>query len=74
MRVGTLVGLILIVAGIAALVVQQVSVTRARQVLRAGPLEVTAERRETFTSATVLAGVSIAAGLALVIAVRRAAK
>ena len=74
MRVGTLVGLILIVAGIVALVVQQVSVTRERQVLRAGPLEVSAERRETFTIPTVLAGVSIAAGIALVIAVRRAAK
>lgn len=72
MRVGTLVGLILIVVGMVFLVFDQVSVSREREVARVGPLEVTTKDRDTFTVPTVLSGLAIAAGLALVIAVRRA--
>ena len=72
MRVGTLVGLILIVAGVVFLVFDQVGISREREVARVGPLEVTTTERETFTVPTVLSGVAIAAGLALIIAVRRA--
>ena len=72
MRVGTLVGLILLVAGLVFLIFDQVSVSREREVARVGPLEVTTKERETFTVPTVLSGVAIAAGLALIIAVRRA--
>lgn len=72
MRVGTLVGLVLIVAGLVFLVFDQVSISREREVARIGPVELTTKDRETFTVPTVLSGVAIAAGLALVIAVRRA--
>ena len=72
MRVGTLVGLILIVAGVVFLVFDQVGISREREVARVGPLEVTTTERESLTVPTVLSGVAIAAGLALIIAVRRA--
>jgi hypothetical protein len=72
MRVGTLVGLLLIVGGLVLLVFDQVSVSREREVARVGPLEVTTKERETFTVPTLLSGVMVAAGIALVIAVRRA--
>ena len=72
MRVGTLVGLVLIVAGLVFLVFDQVSISREREVARIGPVELTTKDRETFTVPTVLSGVAIAAGLALVSAVRRA--
>jgi hypothetical protein len=72
MRVGTLVGLLLIVGGLVLLVFDQVSVSREREVARVGPLEVTTKERETFTVPTVASGLMVAAGIALVIAVRRA--
>jgi hypothetical protein len=72
MRVGTLVGLILIVAGVLGLVLGQVGFTRKREVAEVGPLTVSRSERQTFTVPVVLSGLSIAAGLALVIAVRRA--
>ncbi len=72
MRVGTLVGLLLIVGGLVLLVFDQVSVSREREVARVGPLEVTTKERETFTVPTLVSGVMVAAGIALVIAVRRA--
>ena len=72
MRVGTLVGLVLIVLGLVFLVLDQVSISREREVARVGPIEVTAKERETFTVPTVVSGLVIAAGLALVVAVRRA--
>jgi hypothetical protein len=72
MRVGTLVGLLLIVGGLVLLVFDQVSISREREVARVGPLEVTTKERETFTVPTLVSGVMVAAGIALVIAVRRA--
>lgn len=72
MRVGTLVGLILVVAGLVFLALDQIGISREREVARVGPLEVTSTERETFTVPTVLSGVAIAAGVALIIAVRRA--
>ena len=72
MRVGTLVGLILIVAGVLGLVFGQISYTERREVAEVGPLKVSARERQTVTIPVVLSGLSIAAGLALVIAVRRA--
>ena len=72
MRVGTLVGLILVVAGLVFLVFDQIGISRERELARVGPLGVTTRERETFTVPTVLSGVAIAAGIALIIAVRRA--
>ena len=72
MRVGTLVGLILVIAGLVFLVFDQIGISRERELARVGPLEVTTRERETFTVPTVLSGVAIAAGIALIIAVRRA--
>ena len=72
MRVGTLVGLVLIVLGLVFLVLDQVSISREHEVARVGPIEVTTKERETFTVPTVVSGLVIAAGLALVVAVRRA--
>jgi hypothetical protein len=72
MRVGTLVGIILIVAGAIGLIFQRVSYTTDRAVMRAGPVQMRAEERHYVTIPTVLSGLAIVAGLVLVVAVRRA--
>ena len=72
MRVGTLVGLILIIGGVIGLIVGRVSYTRSRAVMDAGPIKITASERRVVEIPDVLSGLAIVAGAALVIAVRRA--
>ena len=72
MKVGTLVGIILIVAGALGFILGRVSYTTDRAVIDAGPVKVSAEERKTVTIPNVLSAVAILAGVALVIAVRRA--
>ena len=72
MKVGTLVGIILIVAGALGFILGRVSYTTDRAVIDAGPVKVSAEERKTITIPNVLSAVAILAGVALVIAVRRA--
>ena len=60
-------GIILIVAGLAALVYGGISWTERNKVIDVGPVEVTTEDRERVPISPVIGGVVLAAGVALVL-------
>lgn len=60
MRLPTIIGLVLVVLGIAALVAPAISYTTEEQVLQVGPIEATAETQKTI-------GVPTYAGVALLV-------
>jgi UDP-N-acetylmuramyl pentapeptide phosphotransferase/UDP-N-acetylglucosamine-1-phosphate transferase len=72
MKVGTLVGLILIVAGLVGVAFGGFNYTRRREVVRAGPIEITAKEEQHVPISPIVGGVAILAGLALIVAVKRA--
>lgn len=72
MKVGTLVGLILIVVGAVGLFWGGITYTRRRDVARLGPVQVTTEERRSIPVSPILGGIAVVAGLALIIAVKRA--
>jgi hypothetical protein len=61
-------GLILIVIGVIALAYGGISYTRREKVLDIGPIEATAERRETVPLPPVLGIVALAGGIVLMVA------
>jgi uncharacterized membrane protein YidH (DUF202 family) len=63
-----LVGIVLIVIGVIALAYGGISYTRREKVLDIGPIEATAERRETIPLPPVLGGLALAGGVVLLIA------
>ena len=63
-----IVGLLLIVIGVVALAVGGISYTRKEKVVDIGPIEATAERRETIPLPPVLGGLALVGGVALMIA------
>ncbi len=67
MKTTTVAGVILIVIGIIALIYGGISYTTEEKVLDLGPLEATAERRETIPLPPVLGGLSLAGGIILLI-------
>jgi uncharacterized membrane protein YidH (DUF202 family) len=73
MRNLTSIGLVLIVIGIVALVVQNVRFTETRKVVDLGPLQVRAEEQHNIPIPTVAGIAAIVAGLGLVIVSRRQA-
>jgi hypothetical protein len=72
MKVGTLVGLILVVLGLVGVGYGGISYTRRREVAHVGPLQVTAREERTIPISPIVGGVAILAGVALIVAVRRA--
>lgn len=72
MKVGTVVGLLLIVVGLIGVVYGGITYTRSRQVARVGPLEVTTKEQREIPISPILGGVAIVAGVALIVAVKRA--
>ncbi|HKO16977.1 MAG TPA: hypothetical protein VJU87_12110 [Gemmatimonadaceae bacterium] len=72
MKVGTLVGVILIIIGAAGLFWGGITYTRRRDVARIGPVQVTATQRESIPISPILGGIAVLAGVALIIAVKRA--
>jgi len=72
MKVGTLVGLILVVLGAVGIAYGGITYTRRREVAHVGPLQVTAREEHTIPISPILGGVAIIAGAALIISVRRA--
>lgn len=72
MKVGTLVGLILIVAGAVGLFWGGFTYTRRRDVARLGPVQVTTEERRSIPVSPILGGIAVVAGVALIVAVKRA--
>ncbi|GAC1649426.1 MAG: hypothetical protein NVS4B3_06470 [Gemmatimonadaceae bacterium] len=72
MRLGTLIGIILIVLGILGFAYQGITYTQHKDVVRIGPIEATAEQRQTVPISPLVSGLAVVAGVALVVAVRRA--
>jgi uncharacterized membrane protein YidH (DUF202 family) len=66
MRLGTLVGLVLIVLGVVGLAVGGFSFTRKEKVLDLGPIEATADKKESVAIPPVIGALAIAAGVVLV--------
>jgi hypothetical protein len=65
-----IIGVVLIVLGIAGLVVENVSFTEQKTVLDAGPLKITKNEEKTVPIPTVAGAVAIVVGLGLVFAAR----
>jgi hypothetical protein len=68
-----MVGIVLIVLGAVALVLQGISYTTDETVLDVGPVQVTAEKEKTIPLPPVLGGVALVGGIVLVAAGRRKA-
>jgi uncharacterized membrane protein HdeD (DUF308 family) len=68
MKTITLVGIALIVLGLAALAYQGITYTSRETVLDLGPIHATAERENTFPLPPVLGIVAVAGGVALMVA------
>jgi len=62
-----MIGAVLIVGGIAALVVPNISFTEEKKVLDLGPIEVTADEKHTISIPTVAGVIAIIAGLGVVV-------
>ena len=71
MRAGAILGIVLIVAGVLALVYQGITYDRDKTVLEVGPISATAETRETIPIPPVLGGLAIAGGVVLLVMSRR---
>jgi hypothetical protein len=67
MKLATVVGIFLIVVGIAVFVLRGISFTEREEVLDLGPLEVTKEETRTFPLPQALGGIALAGGIVLVI-------
>ena len=65
MRPTAIIGILLIVGGLAALLMGGFSFTREDKVLDVGPLEATVQRRERVPIPPVIGGLALAAGVAL---------
>ena len=63
-----IVGLVLIVIGVVALAVGGISYTKKEKVVDIGPIEATAETRETIPLPPLLGGLALVGGVALLIA------
>jgi len=72
MKVGTLVGLLLVVVGLVGVVYGGITYTRNKHLARVGPIEVTTQEQRQIPISPILGGVAIVAGVALIIGVRRA--
>ena len=72
MKVGTLVGLVLVVLGLIGVAYGGITYSQKREVARVGPVQVTTREQRTIPISPIVGGVAILAGAALIIAVRRA--
>ena len=68
MKTTSIVGMILIVAGILALVYQGITYTSRKKVIDIGPLQATAKTDKTIPLPPIVGGVVLIAGVALLIA------
>lgn len=67
----TVIGAVLIVIGLIGLILGGVSYTRREKVIDIGPLEATAERRETIPVSPIVGAISLVGGILLVAAGRK---
>ena len=71
MRLGTLVGIILIVLGVVGPAAGGFSFTRKEKIVDLGPIEATADKKESVAIPPVLGTIALVAGVALVAATSR---
>ena len=71
MRNLMLIGVVLVVLGIAGLVVQNVPFTETKKVLDVGPLQVRSEEQHNVPIPTIAGVLAVIAGLGMVLAARR---
>jgi uncharacterized membrane protein YidH (DUF202 family) len=71
MKPGTIIGIILIVIGVAGFALGGFSFTRKEKVLDVGPIEATAEEKETVPISPLVAGIALVSGVVLVAAAAR---
>ena len=67
----SLIGIVLIVVGLIGLIWGGVSYTRREKVIDLGPLQATAERRETIPVGPVVGGIALVGGIVLLVAGRK---
>ena len=67
MRSLTLIGVILVVLGIAAVVFDRVSFTERTTAVEVGPVQVTTERERSISIPNIAAGAAVAAGLIMIV-------
>jgi hypothetical protein len=65
MRPAQIIGVLLIIGGLAALLMGGFSFTRSEEVLDIGPVEASVERRERVPLPPIVGGLALAAGVAL---------
>ena len=71
MRNLLLIGVLLVVFGIAGLIVQNVTFTETKQVLDLGPLQLRSEEQHNIPIPTIAGLVAVVAGLGMILASRR---
>jgi hypothetical protein len=71
MKPGTIIGIILIVVGLVGFALGGFSFTQKEKVLDVGPIEATAEDKETVPIPPILAGLALVGGIVLVAASAR---
>ena len=71
MRLGTLVGIILIILGVVGLAAGGFSFTHKEKIVDLGPIEATADKKESVAIPPVLGTIALVAGVALVAATTR---
>ena len=67
MKAPTLIGIILIILAVIAFAFQGITYTKREKVLDIGPIEATAEKKETIPLSPVLGAVALIGGVALVL-------
>lgn len=72
MKVGTLVGFILIVLGVVGLAYGGFTYTKRKETVALGPLEVTATEKESIPISPIVGGILLVAGIAVVMGTRKA--
>jgi hypothetical protein len=68
MKPGTIIGIILIVIGVAGFALGGFSFTKKEKVLDVGPIEATADDKKTVLIPPLVAGIALATGVVLVVA------
>ena len=71
MRLGTLVGIVLIILGVVGLAAGGFSFTRKEKVIDLGPIQATADKKESVAIPPVVGTIALVAGVALVVATSR---
>ena len=71
MRNLMMVGVLLVVLGIAGLIVQNVTFTESKEVLDIGPLELRSEEQHNIPIPTIAGIIAVIAGLGMIVASRR---